>query len=112
MGLPLLYSRPTDSEAWSAWSFNHAANHYDWVFSAQTHKSAKGLQQFLLDPIDPDDVGYWLYQHQSAHNQINAVLGTSGFDLLSLDWHDPDQFQEWLNLNAAEHVRISAALGV
>lgn len=70
------------------------------------------LQQFQLDPMDPNNVGLWLYNHQFMHNQMNQVLGTSGFDFLDLDWSDPDQLQEWLRLNGAEHQRISAALGV
>lgn len=110
MSLPALYSIPTDEASWSAWSFVHAANHYDWIVAPKT--AGKGLSQFALDVIDPDNVGLWIYQHQVMHNQVNALLGTPGVDLTSFDWQDPDQFQNWLNLNAAEHIRISAALGV
>jgi hypothetical protein len=62
--------------------------------------------------MNPDDLGMWNYQHQVMHNQLNAALGTQGFDLLELDWQDPDQFTEWLRLNGDEHTRLSAALGV
>ncbi len=74
--------------------------------------NVKALDQFQLSPVNPDDLGMWLYQHQTMHNQINAVLGTSGFNLLSLDWSDPDQFEEWLNQNGDEHTRICSALGI
>lgn len=70
------------------------------------------LAQYILDPMDPNDLGIWNYQHQTMHNQLNALLGTQGFDLLSLDWQDPAQFAEWLRLNASEHQRLSALLGV
>lgn len=70
------------------------------------------LSRFQLYPIDRNNVGYWLYNHQAMHNQLNAVLGTSGFDLLSLDWDDSDQFTLWLQQNGDEHQRISTALGV
>lgn len=111
MSLPALYALPRTADDWRAWSFNHAANHYDWIQSAQTQKNQQ-LAQYKLDPLDPANLGLWLYYHQAMHNQVNALLGTSGFDLLELQWDDPDQLQEWLQLNGDEHQRISAALGV
>lgn len=119
MSLPYLYARPEDEEGWNAWSFNHAANHYTWVSAIGRVTTAGGAvkflvqqQQFILSPIDPNDLGMWLYQHQTAHDQANEALGTKGYNLLELDWKDPDQFATWLRLNGDEHIRISAALGV
>lgn len=189
MGLPSLYSQPSDAASWRAWSFNHAANHYDMLAAAQAYQQASvtlattatttagnaamefaavngvrvgmevadltnsaaivagavvtgfnaslvqisidaaqnintgddilfaglnsmPLAQYILDPMNPNDLGMWNYQHQIMHNQLNALLGTQGFDLLSLDWQDPAQFAEWLRLNGDEHTRLSAALRV
>lgn len=70
------------------------------------------LTQFILDPMDPDNLGMWFYQHQEMHNQVNALLATTGYDLLSYDWDDPDEFAEWLRLNGDEHTRINAALNI
>jgi len=112
MSLPFLYSQPRTPEDWQSWAFNHAANHYDWIPAAGAVKKVFGFQQFVLSPIDPDDLGMWLYNHQVAHDQINAALGTTGYNLLEMDWRDEDQFAMWLRLNATEHQRISAALGV
>jgi hypothetical protein len=112
LSLPALYAQPQDPEDWQAWAFNHAANHYDWIPAITTQKNVTGLQQFILSPIDPNEVGMFLYNHQIAHDQANAVLGTQGYNLLFLDVRDPDQFAEWLRLNGDEHVRISAALGI
>lgn len=111
MSLPLLYSQPDTKDQWDGWSFNHAALHYDWIQVIGNTKQI-ALQQFLLDPVDPEDLGMWLYNHQVAHDQVNEVLGTTGYNLLELDWRDPDQFAMWLRLNGDEHTRISAALGV
>ena len=111
MGLPYIYVAPETPDDWRKWSWNHAANHYDLIAAVQKQKS-QTLQQFILDPLNPDDLGLWLYQHQVMHQQINAVLGSGGFDLLSLDWTNPDQFQAWLRQNGDEHVRFSTALGV
>ena len=74
--------------------------------------NVKPLTQFQLSPVDPSNMGMWFYQHQIMHAQINAVLGTQGFNLLDYDWSDPDQLTEWLNQNAAEHQTICAALRI
>jgi hypothetical protein len=88
----------------------NVGNGDDILFSPGAN--VKALDQFQLSPVDPANLGFWLYQHSLMHQQINAVLGTSGYDLLSLDWQDEDQFAEWLNLNGDEHVRICSALGI
>ena len=111
MSLPFLYSTPKDDDEWQAWGFNHAAGHYDWVRVVGTTKNVE-LQQFNISQIDPQDLGMWLYTHQVMHDEVNAALGTTGYNLLELDWEDPDQLAQWLRLNGDEHVRISAALGV
>jgi hypothetical protein len=112
VSLPFLYTAPQSQDDWQAWSFNHAANHYDWIPAIGAQKNVTGLQQFILSPIDPNEMGQWLYNHQVAHDQANAALGTSGYNLLSFDLQDEDQFQEWLRANATEHVRISGILGI
>lgn len=112
MSLPLLYAPPDSDQAWKSWSFNHAAIHYTLIGAVGTQKNNHTLAQYLLDPMDLNDLGMWLYQHQSMHNQMNAALGTQGYDLLSYDITDPEQLQTWLNLNGDEHVRFSQILGV
>lgn len=112
MSLPRLYMAPSDEDEWQSWAFNHGANHYDWIPALISQKNAQGLQTFLLSQIDPNDLGMWLYNHQVAHDQANAALGTTGYNLLELDWQDPDQFAQWLRQNGDEHVRISAALRI
>jgi len=112
LSLPFLYTAPKDQEGWDAWAFNHGAIHYDWIPAITTLKNVTGLQTFLLNQVDPNDLGMWLYNHQIAHDQANAALGTSGYNLLELDWEDPGQFQQWLRLNGDEHVRIGAILGI
>jgi hypothetical protein len=112
MGLPLLYKRPDDEDSWQAWAFNHAAIHYS-IIGAIAEQKAQILTQYMLDPLDQDKLGYWLYQHQVMHNQANAALSLpAGYDLLGLDWTDADQFDQWLQLNGDEHQRWGGMLGV
>lgn len=112
MSLPLLFEAPTDADTWRDWSFNHSVLHTDLIAALQQQKNAIGLQSFLLDPMDLNDLGMWFYRHQVSHNQANAILGTQGYNLLSFDWHDEDQLQEWLFLNGVEHTRFAQVLGV
>jgi hypothetical protein len=74
--------------------------------------NVQALTQFQLSPINSDDFGGWLYQHQTMHSQINQVLGLTGFNLIDLDLEDDKQFAEWLNQNADEHARICSVLGI
>jgi hypothetical protein len=111
MGLPNIYSKPQSDEEWQAWAWNHATNHYD-IATAIGRQKGVNLQIFPLDPLDFDNIGNWNYQHQIMHSQANAVLGTSGFDLLSLDWDNPDEIAVWFRLNGSEHQRLAALVGV
>lgn len=112
MSLPFLFEQPEDQDTWRRWAFNHAAIHLDVVNALTNQNKATGLGVFLLNPMNLDDLGMWLYRHQTMHNQANTALGSSGYNLLSLDWRDDDQLQEWLFLNADEHQRFAQKLGV
>ena len=70
------------------------------------------LTQFQLSPVDPQNLGMWLYNHATMHDQINAILGRTGLNLLTYDFTDPDQFQEFLQANGSEHVDICSMLGI
>src|ERR1700691_2360456 len=109
MGLPALYVPPQSPDDWAAWSFNHAAIHSTVLDNINSTRN-QDLTQFILDPIE--DFGLWQYQHQLMHNQANAVLGTTGYNLLDFDLDDPGQFEAWLQLNGAEHLAWNRLLGV
>ncbi len=109
MGLSALYAVPQTPDDWNAWTFNHAAIHYD-IVGAIAQQKKQNLTQFCLNPIG--DLGMWLYWHASMHNQANAALGTKGNDLLDLDLQDAEQLNEWLLLNGSEHQSWNAILGV
>lgn len=111
MGLAALYDTPTDAVSWRRWAFNHAANHYNVANAVQAQKS-KTVNQFMLSPIDPNNLGMWLYWHQTMHGQTNAALGQQGYNLLELDINDPEQLQEWIQLNGTEHTAWGAVLGI
>jgi len=74
--------------------------------------NVKALDQYQLSPIDPTNLGMWLYTHSIMHNQINLILGRTGLNLLTYDFSDPDQFQEFIQANGSEHTDICSALGI
>lgn len=111
MSLPLLYAAPTTPAEWASWSFSHGANHQTIAQAINIQKS-QNLSIFVLDPIDFNNLGTWLYQHQIAHSQANAALGLQGFDLLAYDFNDPEEFATFIQLNATEHQVLSAKVGV
>ena len=86
-----LYNVPSTLGELDTWSFAHAAHHHDIVRTIY-QKSGKRLDEYVLDPFDPVNPHNWLYQHQLMHNQMDAILLISGFDLLDVDMTNPNEF--------------------
>lgn len=106
-----LYNVPSNESEFNSWSFAHAAHHRD---INRTIYLATGtlLQDYVLDPFNPQNIGVWLYQHQLMHENQDAVLGISGYDLLDVDWKDQDQLAGWILLNATEHMQAANILRI
>lgn len=108
MSVASIANVPSDPESMLQWSFSHMAHHRDInrrileVFHVQ-------LPEFPLDPFDPVFMGD---QHQTMHNNQNAVLSISGNDLLDVEWQDEAQKSVWIFLNFTEHLKAGNILGV
>lgn len=111
MGLALVENVPESPETLAEWSFSHMAHHRD-VNRAIYQKYGYALPEYVLDPFDPRNPGTWLYQHQIMHQNNDAILGISGYNLLEVDWGDPGQREVWINLNFNEHFQWNQDLGV
>lgn len=111
MTLAVINEVPEDKDDWLYWSFAHAAHHIDCVRVIYQTKGVV-LAQYLLDPMNLDNMDLWLYQHQVMHLQMDAVLNIQSNDLLELDWEDPGQLQEWITFNFNEHYQAATILGV
>lgn len=112
--VPLLYDTPTTLEEWQQFSFVHAAHHFD-MNSKIMQQFTVQLPDFLLDPIALNDPRVFLYQHQLAHNNIDAILNAhgfavGGFDLSDVDLRNSDQAAGWIFLNASLHYDEATAL--
>ncbi len=105
-----LFNIPTDAEAMQQFSFHNNDSH---VLAIRAIKTLTGLTlpQYPLDPIPPQNLGGWLYDHQAMHNSVNQTLGLPGNDLSDVDPSKLDQLTFWIQLHAQEHVAWSNALG-
>lgn len=111
MSLASLFNVPGSDEELSEWSFSHQAHHRD--VNQQIYNLGGGnVIEYILDPLNPYDVGTWTYQHQDWHNRVNEILGLSGYDLTGVEFRDPAQSSGWIWLNSDEHRRWSDLLGV
>lgn len=111
MAIANLANVPADDRTFAQWSFAHAAHHRD-INNAILAQAGVRLQLFPLDPVDPENPGPWLDQHQELHNAQNAVLGIAGNDLLDVDWRNKGQREAWIFLNFSEHQRAGQILEI
>lgn len=111
MALAVLGSAPKDSESLATWAFTHMAHHRD-IIRVIYQVSLLALDEFLLDPFDPNNLDTWTAQHQIMHQQMDAVLGIAAFDLSQLDWSDPSLLSSWMVANANEHYQAGNLLGL
>lgn len=102
---------PSGPEQLAWWAWGHMAHHRD-INRRILEITTIALPEFVLDPINPEDMGTWIDQHQQMHNNMNRILGLSGNDLLNVDWQDQAQLSSWIWLNFTEHLAASQSLGV
>lgn len=110
-GLADLANVPSTDEERAQWSFAHMAHHRD--IAQRIYSLVKiALPEYILDPVDPNDVGQWEYQHQLMHDDQNELLGIAGQDLTGIDWKNSNELAAWVQLNFNEHYQASAILEV
>ncbi len=114
MSLAGLYNIPVTQDQLAQWSFVNAAAHAD-VIRLVFQITGQQLDSFVLDPFDPQDpstMELWLYQHQTMHQQMDAILGIQGYDLLDVDFTNQGLLAGWIASHANEHVQAGQILGL
>lgn len=106
-----LYNVPSTEAELNTWAFAHAAHHRD-INRLILQLTGTQLIESILDPINPNDIGVWLYQHQQMHDQFEAVLGIAGYDLLDVDWENQNELAGWVLLNASAHQQAANILQI
>lgn len=109
MSIAAIFNVPRTENELNQWAFAHMASHRD-IIRVTYQVFATALPEYLLDPINPEEPGVWERQHQQMHQQMNALLGLAGFNLLGLDWNDQNKLAAWIQINAVEHRAVSNLL--
>lgn len=112
MPLATLYEVPRTTEDLHGWSFAHMAHHRDICRAVYEQFNGHVLSEYVLDPLNPEESQVWLAQHQAMHQQMDAVLGIAGYDLMGVDWLDPEQVPDWIRKNAVEHAYAGKVLNI
>lgn len=111
MSLATLSQVPENPADFQAWSFSNAASHRD-IFRLIFQTLGIRLDEYVLDPFDPQDMGNWVNLHQVMHKAQNQALNLAGYDLAGIDWQVPQNVRWWILAHADEHRRASTALGL
>lgn len=106
-----LYNVPSNIAELNTWAFAHAAHHRD-INRTIYQLTGTSLIENILDPLNPQDLGVWLYQHQQMHDQFESVLGIAGYDLLDVDWENQNELAGWILLNASSHQQAANILNI
>jgi len=106
-----LYNVPGTTSEFQQWAFVNQAHHRD-INRVIFQLTGTQLTEYILDPLDPDDAGVWLYQHQLAHQDMDAILGIDGFNLIDVDFSDPNNLAGWIYLHSSEHLQAANILGI
>jgi hypothetical protein len=120
MSLATLTFVPDTPVDFQRWSFSNQASHRDIIRVIKQNQVAMTpgftltpVNEYLIDPFDPDNLGNWPYLHQVMHNQMFQAAGLpASYDLTGIDWQDPQVVQNWISAHADDHNRISAFLGL
>lgn len=111
MAVASLFNVPENQGEFSNWAFAHMAHHRDTnriIFESL----GVALPEYVLDPVPLKDPMIWLYQHQTMHDNNDALLGVSGFDLTDVDFSNHEQFGAWVWLNASLHYQEAQITGI
>ena len=89
----------------------HHADHHRRLIDLVFQTTGRTLAEYVLDPFNIANSESGL-QHQQMHNDLDAIFGTSGYDLTDVDWKDAGQRASWIWLNAQAHVAYAEKTGV
>jgi hypothetical protein len=95
-----LLSVPKQPSDWSVFSLSHALVHQQ----IRAGLLANGVRtgDYVLDPINPNEIAEWQQRVQQTHNEMNAALGLQSNSLEGADFSNESQTAAWIFLNWQE----------
>jgi len=109
--LAALLNVPQTEEQWQQFSYDHRNSH-DKIRAAILKKYGVNLTDYLVDPINLNDLKQFLQNNATLHTDMNAILKSQSADLLDVKLDDPQQVSAWINLNYQEHQNAEQLLGI
>ena len=112
MSLPqVILPPPTGLQGLEEWAFAHYQHHLAIADAALKVKRVK-LVILQIYPMSLDNLQDWLEDHQTIHNEMNALFKVQGNDLSTLNWNDERQREGFFFLNFMEHRSVAANTGL
>ena len=106
-----IFNIPGDDDQFAMWTRVHMIWHRSTLVEIQ-RLTAIILPEYLLDPINPNDIDVFLNNHQQMHNDLDAILDISTVDLQNVDWEDETQRVGWFQAHAQLTQQEANKLGI
>ena len=101
---------PTGLQGLEEWAFAHYQHHLAIAEATKRNKNVT-IPIPQIYPLSLGTIQNWLENHQTLHNEMNAVLRVQGNDLSTLNWNDERQREGFFWLNYMEHKSAEANAG-
>ena len=108
--LPFLENEPKTDSDWKLWAWHHRDSH-NRIRAAIFRKKGIVLQDFQVEPINPNDMTSFLQNNSNLHNDMNSALGLQSTDLQDANLGDERELTSWIKLHSQEHFYAEAASG-
>ena len=109
--LAALLNVPKTEEQWQQFSYDHRNSH-DKIREAIFKQYGIRLTDYLVDPINQDNIKQFLQNNATLHTDMNSILRSQSADLLDVNPEDPQQLASWIHLNYQEHQNAEQLLGI
>jgi hypothetical protein len=106
-----IFNIPGDDAELAGWSPLHMIWHRN-MNRAAFQKFNILLPEYILDPADFSTRSEFLQAHQTMHNNLDALLGVSSYNLTDVDMEDENQRTGWFRAHAELTRQESNAMGV
>lgn len=106
-----LFNIPDDQATWNEYTFSLQGVIRD-INRRIYEVDRVALPEYLVDPLNQSEPSSQLYGLQIMVNNINAVLGLSGYDYIDVDFQKPGQAASWTWLLANNLRQAAKIVGV
>ena len=111
MSVADIFNVPSNDQELAAWSNLHMIWHRSMNLAAFEQFNV-ALPEFILDPADFSSRSGFLQNHQTMHDNLDALYGVASYNIIDVDMTDPSQRAGWFAAHAELTRSESNAAGV